>query len=278
MIRRRGSFHENPKHGIVQSPTRIYGRRFIAAHSTEAVRSLQALFRVLNRSYGISRAMEKVLAKELEPFKPLFIEEPVLPEKNEALLEITKHTGSELADLRMKGEHSFMSLDVFKLDGRVALITGGNRGLGFAMAKALAGAGADVVVTSRQLEKAQQSASAIAAATGRRALGLAVDVTDAQQVEAMIQTIIQAFGRIDILINNAGINIRKPIEEFDEASWDLVQATNLKAPFLCSRAVARRMKEQRSGRVINVSSMLGMVALPERGAYCSSKGGLLQLT
>src|SRR5436305_10079273 len=171
-----------------------------------------------------------------------------------------------------------MSLDVFKLDGRVALITGGNRGLGFAMAKALAEAGADVVVTSRQLEKAQQSASAIAAATGRRTLGLAVNVTDAQQVEAMVQSTIQTFGRIDILINNAGINIRKPIEEFDEASWDLVQATNLKAPFLCSRAVARHMKEQRSGRVINVASMLGLVALPERSAYCSSKGGLIQLT
>jgi len=171
-----------------------------------------------------------------------------------------------------------MSLDVFKLDGRVALITGGNRGLGFAMAKALAEAGADVVVTSRQLEKAQQSAGAIAAATGRRTLGLAVNVTDGQQVEAMVQSIIQAFGRIDILINNAGINIRKPIEEFDEASWDLVQATNLKAPFLCSRAVARHMKEQRSGRVINVASMLGLVALPERSAYCSSKGGLIQLT
>ena len=109
-------------------------------------------------------------------------------------------------------------------------------------------------------------------------MGLAVDVTDAQQVEAMVQSIISAFGRIDILINNAGINIRKPIEEFDEASWDLVQETNLKAPFLCSRAVARHMKEQRSGRVINVASMLGLVALPERGAYSSSKGGLIQLT
>src|SRR5438270_6794876 len=171
-----------------------------------------------------------------------------------------------------------MSFDIFQLDSRVALVTGGNRGLGFVMAKALAGAGADVVVTSRQLEKARQSAGATAAATGRRALGLAVDVTDAQQVEAMVQSTIQTFGRIDILINNAGINIRKPIEEFDEASWDLVQATNLKAPFLCSRAVAPHMKEQRSGRVINVASMLGLVALPERSAYCSSKGGVIQLT
>lgn len=171
-----------------------------------------------------------------------------------------------------------MSLDIFKLDGRVALITGGNRGLGFAMAQALAEAGADVVVTSRQQEKAQESAVTLARTTGRRALGLAVDVTSAEQVESMVQAVVKEFGHIDILVNNAGINIRKPIEEFDETSWDLVQDTNLKAPFLCSRAVARFMKEQRYGRVINLSSMLGLVALPERGAYCSSKGGLLQLT
>ena len=171
-----------------------------------------------------------------------------------------------------------MSLDIFKLDGRVALITGGNRGLGFAMAQALAEAGADVVVTSRQQEKAHESAAALAGTTGRRALGLAVDVTSAEQVESMVQAVVKEFGHIDILVNNAGINIRKPIEEFDENSWDLVQDTNLKAPFLCSRAVARFMKEQRYGRVINLSSMLGMVALPERSAYCSSKGGVLQLT
>src|SRR6266536_1513138 len=184
-------------------------------------------------------------------------------------------TGSE--SLERKEHTSLMSLDVFKLDGRVALITGGNRGLGFAMAKALAEAGADVVLTSRKSEKARESAAAIAEATGRRALGLTVDVTDAQQVESMVQSTLQALGRIDILVNNAGVNVRKPIEEFDEASWDLVQNTNLKAPFLCARAVARSMKAQRYGRVVNVASMLGLTALPERGAYCSSKGGLIQL-
>ncbi len=94
----------------------------------------------------------------------------------------------------------------------------------------------------------------------------------------MVQSTLQALGRIDILVNNAGVNVRKPIEEFDEASWDLVQNTNLKAPFLCARAVARTMKAQRYGRVVNVASMLGLTALPERGAYCSSKGGLIQLT
>src|SRR5437763_3787165 len=177
----------------------------------------------------------------------------------------------------MKG-NGIMSLDVFKLDGRVALITGGNRGLGFAMAQALAEAGADVVVTSRQKEKALESAAHLAEITKRRTLGLAVDVTNVEQIEAMVHAVVKEFGRIDILVNNAGINVRKPVEELDEVSWDLVQDTNLKAPFLCSREAARSMKEQHYGRVINVSSMLGLVALPERGAYCSSKGGLIQLT
>ncbi len=171
-----------------------------------------------------------------------------------------------------------MSLDIFKLDGRVALITGGNRGLGFAMAQALAEAGANVVVTSRQVERALESAAALAGITGQRTMGLMVDVTDAEQVESMIQSVVQEFGRIDILVNNAGINIRKPAEELDEADWDIVQNTNLRAPFLCARAAARHMKEQQFGRIINLSSMLGMVALPERSAYCSSKGGLIQLT
>ena len=167
-----------------------------------------------------------------------------------------------------------MSLDVFKLDGRVALITGGNRGLGFAMAET----GADVVVTSRQKERALESAAHLAEITKRHTLGLAVDVTNVEQIESMVHAVVKEFGRIDILVNNAGINVRKPVEELDEVSWDLVQDTNLKAPFLCSRAAARYMKEQHYGRVINVSSMMGLVALPERGAYCSSKGGLIQLT
>jgi NAD(P)-dependent dehydrogenase (short-subunit alcohol dehydrogenase family) len=171
-----------------------------------------------------------------------------------------------------------MSLEIFKLDGRVALVTGGNRGLGFVMATALAEAGADVVVTSRHKQNAEASAAAITQATGRRALGVATDVTDTEQINMLVQTTLETFGHIDILVNNAGVNIRKPIEKFDEASWDLVQNTNLKAPFLCCQAVGRQMKEQRSGRIINVSSMLGLTALPERSAYCASKGGLIQLT
>lgn len=171
-----------------------------------------------------------------------------------------------------------MPFEMFRLDGRVALVTGGSRGLGFVMAQALAEVGASVAITSRQQESATASAATIAQTTGRHAEGFAVDVTEAKQIQTMVQAVLQTFGRIDILVNNAGINIRKPIEDFDEASWDSVQATNLKAPFLCSQAVARHMKERRSGRIINVSSMLGRTALPERSAYCASKGGVIQLT
>lgn len=171
-----------------------------------------------------------------------------------------------------------MSLDVFKLDGRVALVTGSCQGLGWVMAQALAEAGADVVLTSRDQDKAQACAADLAKATGCRSLGVGVDVTVSEQVQAMVETVVSEFGRIDILVNNAGVNIRKPIEAFDEASWDIVQDTNLKAPYLCARAVAPYMKAQKSGRVVNLASMLGLVALPERSAYCSSKGGLIQLT
>jgi NAD(P)-dependent dehydrogenase (short-subunit alcohol dehydrogenase family) len=171
-----------------------------------------------------------------------------------------------------------MVLEMFQLNGRVALVTGGNRGLGLAMSRALAEAGADVVLTSRDEERAVTSARELAEATGRRTLGLAVDVTNAAQVEMMVQRIRQEFGRLDILVNNAGINVRKPAEDFDEASWDAVQAINLKAPFLCARAVFPLMKEQRYGRIISLASMLGLVALPERIAYCASKGGVIQMS
>ncbi|MBO0781074.1 MAG: glucose 1-dehydrogenase [Ktedonobacteraceae bacterium] len=171
-----------------------------------------------------------------------------------------------------------MILDTFKLDGRVALVTGGSQGLGYVMARSLAEAGADIAVVSRQPEKARKSADTIASQTGRQTLGLVADVTDARQVATMMDGVVERFGRLDILINCAGINIRKPIEEFDEESWDQVQNINLRAPYLCARAVAPIMKSQRYGRVINVSSMLGLVGLAERSAYCSSKGGLVQLT
>ncbi len=171
-----------------------------------------------------------------------------------------------------------MGLESFELGGRVALVTGGNRGLGLVMAKALAGAGADVAVVSRQQDQAEKAAAGIGQETGRRTLGIGADVTRAADVDNAVAATVAEFGHLDILVNNAGVNIRKPVEEFDEESWDLVQATNLKAPYLCAKAVSPHMKKQGYGRVINVGSMMGVAALPGRTAYCSSKAAVMQLT
>jgi NAD(P)-dependent dehydrogenase (short-subunit alcohol dehydrogenase family) len=169
-------------------------------------------------------------------------------------------------------------LDRFRLDGKVALVTGGSRGLGRAIADALSSAGALVAISARQLETAAQVAESITAAVGRKTLGISADVTRRADVEKMIEQVLSTFGRIDILVNNAGVNIRGPIEELLEEDWDVVVDTNLKGPWLCCRAVAPVMKSQKWGRVINVSSMLGEISLPGRTPYASSKGGLTLLT
>jgi NAD(P)-dependent dehydrogenase (short-subunit alcohol dehydrogenase family) len=169
-------------------------------------------------------------------------------------------------------------LDRFRLDGKVALVTGGSRGLGRVIAEALASAGASVALSARQVEPARNAADLIARTSGRTALGLAADVTVRDSVEAMIARVVDSLGRLDILVNNAGINIRGPIEELSEDDWDAVVDTNLKGPWLCCRAVAKVMKQQKWGRVINVSSMLGEISMPGRSPYASSKGGLTLLT
>jgi len=169
-------------------------------------------------------------------------------------------------------------LDKFRLDGRVALVTGGARGLGQAMAMALAEAGAAVAVTARTLDAAEAAALEIRRSTGARTLGVAVEVTDRAQVEAMVARTVDALGGLHVLVNNAGVNRRGPIEELSEEDFDGVIAANLKGPWLCCRAVAPILKTQGWGRVINVSSMLGEVSLPHRTPYASSKGGLTLLT
>jgi NAD(P)-dependent dehydrogenase (short-subunit alcohol dehydrogenase family) len=169
-------------------------------------------------------------------------------------------------------------LDRFRLDGKVAVVTGGARGLGRAIAEALASAGADVALSARQRQSAERAGEDISETTGRKTLAVAADVTVRHDVEEMMETVLSALGRIDILVNNAGVNIRGPIEQLSEEDWDTVVDTNLKGPWLCCRAVAPVMKAQRWGRVINVSSMLGEISMPGRTPYASSKGGLTLLT
>jgi NAD(P)-dependent dehydrogenase (short-subunit alcohol dehydrogenase family) len=168
-------------------------------------------------------------------------------------------------------------LDTFRIDGKVALITGGARGLGRVMAEALASAGARVALTARSLDAAQH-ASAEIQKLGAKTLPLAADITRAEDVNAIVDQTLQSFGALDILVNNAGINIRGPIEQLQESDWDLVLDTNLKGPWLVCRAAAAAMKRQKWGRVINVSSMLAEISLPGRTPYCASKAGLTLLT
>lgn len=166
----------------------------------------------------------------------------------------------------------------FKLNGRVALITGGNRGLGKAMAQALAEAGAEVALTSRSGERAQAVAVEITTATGKTCRGYALDVTQPDQVEVVVAQTINDFGRLDILINNAGINVRGAIDELTLEEFKEVQETNVTGAWLMCRAVAPHLKAQGYGRVINIGSMLSLVSMSDRTPYATSKGAILQMT
>ena len=169
-------------------------------------------------------------------------------------------------------------LDRFRLDGKVALITGGARGLGRTMASALAEAGAEVAIAGRSKDTCQEAAGALTAATGRRIHGFAADVTKLADIENLVTEVEREFGRVDILVNNAGINIRGPVQQLTEADWDAVIDTNLKGPFLCARAFGPKMVSRGWGRVINLGSVLGVIALPGRAPYASSKAGIINLT
>jgi len=169
-------------------------------------------------------------------------------------------------------------LEAFRLDGRVALVTGGGRGLGKVIATALAQAGADLVIASRSVDACQDAASEIAAATGRRAMGFGADLTVAADIERLGSDIEAAMGPIDILFNNAGLNIRGAADQISETDWDAVVDTNLKGPFLLARTLGPSMVRRGWGRVVNMGSILGVVALAGRAPYCSSKAAIVNLT
>jgi NAD(P)-dependent dehydrogenase (short-subunit alcohol dehydrogenase family) len=169
-------------------------------------------------------------------------------------------------------------MDQFQLAGRVALVTGGSGGLGLVFARALAGAGADVALLGRRPEAAQSAAAAVAEDSGQRAIAVAGDVTDPEQVRAAVERVVAELGRLDILINSAGVNVRRPSLEFTLEDWRQVLEINLTGAFLCSQAAAPAMIAAGWGRIVNISSMLGSVGLAERPAYTAAKGGLIQLT
>jgi NAD(P)-dependent dehydrogenase (short-subunit alcohol dehydrogenase family) len=146
------------------------------------------------------------------------------------------------------------------------------------MALALAGAGADVAITSRHLEEGRAAAADIAARTGRRVVALQADASQRVEAEASVARALEALGRIDVLVNNAGVNIRRPIGELTDDEWRQVLGTNLDGPFFYCRCVGAHMLERGYGRIINLCSTLSFISIPDRTPYASSKGGLLQLT
>jgi len=169
-------------------------------------------------------------------------------------------------------------IQLFNLTGKTAIITGGSKGLGQAMASGLASAGADVLLTSRHESEAVAAAGQIAMDHGHRAIGMAADVTNAAQVQSMVERAMQEFGRIDILINNAGINIRGPMDCLTFEQFQEVNHVNVNGPWLCSRAVLPHMKAAGTGRIIHMASTLGVVGLANRTPYTASKGAVVQLT
>jgi len=164
------------------------------------------------------------------------------------------------------------------LTGKVAIVTGGSRGIGRAVSLRLAREGADVaVVFAGNREKAEAVVGEIQE-MGRRSVAIQADVSQADQVDAMVKQVIEAFGRIDILVNNAGITRDNLLLRLKEEDWDAVLSTNLKGVFLCTKAVTRQMMKQRFGRIINISSVVGLIGNPGQANYVAAKAGVIGLT
>jgi len=170
-----------------------------------------------------------------------------------------------------------MSAALFDLTGRVALVTGASRGLGKNFALALARAGADIAITSRTLASLEETKNAIET-LGRRCFPVVLDVRSHESIGASVAAVHAHFGKIDILINNAGCNIRKPALDVSWEDWNTILDTNLRGPFFVAQAVARHMVAARYGRIVNVGSVTSVAGYAGLGPYGASRGGIRQLT
>ena len=164
-----------------------------------------------------------------------------------------------------------------KLDGKVAIVTGGGQGIGRAIAFALAEHGANVVIADINIEVANTAASEIKGA-GYKAVAIKANISKSEEVNQLVNKTLDIFHRIDILVNNAGVSEPTPIIELTEEGWDRVINVNLKGPFLCSQAVGKHMIERKRGKIINIASVVSQLAHPTQAAYCASKAGLVLLT
>ena len=163
---------------------------------------------------------------------------------------------------------------LFDLTGRVAVVTGGNGGIGLGMARGLAGAGARVLVVGRNAEKNDSAVAEL----GAGAAAFAADLTEPAACEAMVEAALARWGRLDILVNNAGTNIRKPPQDLELDEWRTVLEINLTAAFLCSKAAFAPMRDGGGGKIVNIGSMMSIFGASFTAAYASSKGGIVQLT
>ena len=168
-------------------------------------------------------------------------------------------------------------MDLFDLSNKVAIVTGGNGGIGLGMARGLANAGATIAIVGRNVEKTQAAVAEIES-LGARSQAVITDVTDSAAVGAMVEEVVSTLGGIDILVNNAGTNIRKRPEDLAEAEWHQVIDTNLTSAFLCSKACYPIMKSAGAGKILNNGSMTSLFGSPWATAYASSKGGMVQMT
>jgi 3-oxoacyl-[acyl-carrier protein] reductase len=167
---------------------------------------------------------------------------------------------------------------VGKLSGRVALVTGASRGIGRAIALAFGREGATVAVNYHRSEAAAHEVARLLEGTGAKARAVRADVSQADQVQAMVDQVLHAFDRIDILVNNAGILTQAPLHAMPVEMWDAMIATNLRSVFLCARAVLPHMLARGAGKIINVSSQLGQKGMPEHVHYAAAKGGIIAFT
>jgi len=172
--------------------------------------------------------------------------------------------------------------ELFDLQGRVAIVTGGSMGLGKQMAEALADAGADLALCARKVEKCEETAAEISRSTGKGVMALKCDVSDAGEVQKMVDAVVEKFGRIDILVNNAGIAWVGSPEKIPVPDWEKVLKVNVTGVFLCSQAVGRVMIEQKQGKIINIASVAGLAGISERIldtiSYNTSKGAVVNFT
>lgn len=168
--------------------------------------------------------------------------------------------------------------DLFNLQNKVAIVTGGNGGIGKAIARGLAAMGANLVIAARNEAKTAEAVHQIHQEFGTQALGVKVNVRQEGEIFALVQRVLESFGRIDILVNNAGINIRKMPEDYTVEEWNEVLETNLRSAFLCSQAVYPAMKTARGGKIINIGSITSIFGGAKLAPYGASKGGIVQLT